>query len=110
MMSPMKVVVSRRDTCRLCGGQYPELVMQLAPTPLANAFVAHECLGEVQETYPLDLFLCHGCGHLQLLDVVDPEVLFRNYIYVSSTSPVSSSTSGYTRIKCSYAWCRPPVR
>lgn len=87
-MSPMKAVVSRRDTCRLCGGHYLELVIQLAPTPLANAFVPAKCLGRVQETYPLDLFLCHGCGHLQLLDVVDPEVLFRNYIYVSSTSPV----------------------
>lgn len=62
--------------------------MQLTPTPLANAFVPAERVGDPQEAYPLDLYLCASCGHLQLLDVVDPEVLFRDYVYVSSTSPV----------------------
>ena len=36
----------------------------------------------------MDLFFCQGCAHLQLLDVVDPGVLFRDYVYASGTSPV----------------------
>ena len=28
------------------------------------------------------------CTHLQLLHIIDPEVLFRHYVYVSGTSPV----------------------
>ena len=41
-----------------------------------------------QEVYPLDVALCGGCGHVQLLQVVDPRILFENYVYVSGTSQV----------------------
>ena len=78
--------VCRRDTCRLCGGDSLELVLPLAPTPTADAYVARERLGEIQETYPLDLFLCRACGHVQMLDVVNPEILYRDYVYTTSTS------------------------
>ena len=76
----------RRNTCRLCDAGDLELVIPLAPTPLADDYVPADRLGEVQETYPLDLFLCLGCGHLQLLDVLNPEVIFRDYLYETSTS------------------------
>jgi len=61
-------------------------VFSLTPTPPANAFVASEQLDETQQVYPLDLNFCEECSHLQLLDVVDPAELFRNYVYVSGTS------------------------
>jgi SAM-dependent methyltransferase len=63
-------------------------VLSLTPTPPANAFVPRERLEERQAAYPLDVHLCRGCGHAQLLDVVDPQILFRDYVYVSGTSPV----------------------
>ena len=84
----MSSPVYRRDDCRFCGSLDQELVLQLAPTPVGADYVPAERLGERQESYPLDLFLCSECGHFQLLDVVDAEVLFRDYVYVSSTSPV----------------------
>ena len=79
--------IFRRDTCRLCGDRDVELVLQLTPTPPVDAYVPPERLNILQEVYPLDLFLCHACGHAQLLDVVSPEVLYRDYIYVTSSSP-----------------------
>ena len=79
---------SRRDTCRLCGGAALVNVFSLAPTPLANAFVTREALGQEQRRYPLDVFFCESCGHLQLLDVIDPVALYEHYVYVSGTSPV----------------------
>ena len=63
-------------------------MLSLAPTPLANAFVAKEALAHVQPVYPLDVYFCGDCTHAQLLDVVDPSVLYRHYVYVSGTSPV----------------------
>jgi SAM-dependent methyltransferase len=78
----------RRDNCRLCGSPELTQVLALAPTPPANAFVAETALNQPQETFPLDVFFCENCGHVQLLDVVDPELLFANYVYVSGTSPV----------------------
>ena len=77
-----------RDTCRLCTSRDVINVFSLAPTPLANAFVTEDKLGLEQERYPLDIWFCNGCGHLQLLDVVDPAVLYEHYVYVSGTSPV----------------------
>jgi SAM-dependent methyltransferase len=50
--------------------------------------VKKEDLSRKEERFPLDLFFCQDCKHLQLLDVVDPLVLFRDYVYVSGTSPV----------------------
>jgi len=48
--------------------------------------VTADRLGQVQESYPIDLFLCRICGHAQLLDVLPPEILYRDYLYVTTSS------------------------
>jgi len=78
----------RRATCRLCHSRNLELVLSLTPTPPANAFITAADLGKEEERFPLDIFFCKDCAHVQLLDVVDPSILFKNYVYVSGTSPV----------------------
>ena len=78
----------RRADCRLCGGTDLTLVVSLTPTPPANAFVSPEDRDKPQAVYPLDVFFCEACAHVQLLDVVDPAHLFEDYVYVSGTSPV----------------------
>jgi SAM-dependent methyltransferase len=83
-----KLPMRAREDCRLCGSRELALVGSLGETPLANAFVKAEDRGKAQERFPLNVYLCRGCGHAQLRDVVDPELLFRDYVYVSSTSPV----------------------
>lgn len=76
---------SVRENCRLCGsGRLPTVVV-LSSTPPANEFVKPDS-GE-QECFPLYLVQCRDCHHVQLPVVVDPERLFRNYVYVSGTSP-----------------------
>lgn len=80
--------VTRRRTCRLCEATQLELVLQLTPTPPANAFVASDQRTMPQAVFPLDVHMCRACGHVQLLDIVDPKVLFADYVYVSGTSPV----------------------
>jgi len=61
--------------------------MELNPTPPADAYVSRERIDEEQETYPLDLLLCHDCSLLQIPDVIDPEVLYGQYLYKTVTSP-----------------------
>lgn len=78
----------RRDCCRLCGGDRLLKVLSLAPSPPANAFVPSSALGREQARIPLDVWFCEGCTHLQLLDVVDPALLFEHYVYASGTSRV----------------------
>lgn len=79
-------VISRRSTCRLCSGQNLDLVFQLAPSPIGDAYVTKGQLRKKQKSYPIDLFLCRECGLSQLLDVIDPEVLYGDYIYLTGSS------------------------
>ncbi len=83
----MTDIYHRRTTCRSCGGSRLYRFLELGPTPLANAFLDSEDRFADERSYPLDAFLCETCGLVQLLDVVDPEVLFRDYVYVTGTSP-----------------------
>jgi SAM-dependent methyltransferase len=75
-----------RDDCRLCGSNDLECVLPIRPSAIGDAFVAADRLSEVQETYPLDTYLCLNCGHLQNLDIIDPELLFKHYTYRTSAS------------------------
>ena len=60
-------------------------VVSLKPSPLANSFLDKDKIEE-EVSYALDLYFCRNCNHVQLLDVVDPELLFNNYVYVSKSS------------------------
>ncbi len=77
-------MLTRRDNCRLCHSRMLDLVLSLGSSALANQFVSDPDIK--QNEFPLDLFQCKGCDHFQLLDIVDPEIMFSNYLYVSGTS------------------------
>ncbi len=78
--------VVHKDACRLCESKRLELVLPLLPSAIGDAFVGPDRLDEPQGTYPLATYLCLDCGHLQNLDVVNPEILFRDYTYRTSVS------------------------
>jgi 2-polyprenyl-3-methyl-5-hydroxy-6-metoxy-1,4-benzoquinol methylase len=60
------------------------MTLDLGTQPMANSFLANE--DDEELTFPLKLNLCRDCFHLQLSHAVDPDLLFRNYLYVSGTS------------------------
>jgi C-methyltransferase C-terminal domain/Putative zinc binding domain/Methyltransferase domain len=82
----MNTTCIRRNTCRLCRSQNLQLVLPIKASALADSYIPAERMHEVQERYPLDVFLCLDCSHVQLVDVVDPRILFSNYLYVTSVS------------------------
>lgn len=85
----MHAILTHNSACRICGtGAKLKRALSFGPTPLANAFLKKSDIHGAEYFFPLDVYLCTGCGLLQLLDVVSPEVLFKDYVYVSSTSPV----------------------
>ena len=76
-----------RTSCRMCAGERLEIVMSLASTPPGNNFLSEAELAGPEKSYPLDLYLCNDCKHLQLGHVVDPRILYqKDYFYVSGTS------------------------
>ena len=78
--------VTRRTTCRSCGGSKLELFLDLGTIPLANSLLTEEQLRQPEPAFPLEVYFCHDCALVQLLHVVNPEVLFSHYLYVSGTS------------------------
>mgnify|MGYP000957833765 CR=1 FL=1 len=71
------------DTCRCCGAADLERVLDLGRQPAANEYVREPV---APTRYPLELFVCRRCWHNQLGVVVDPDAMFRHYLYVSGTS------------------------
>ncbi len=76
----------KRQTCRICGGDHLDMFLSLGNQPLANSFLKTKDEFISEARYPLNVYFCKKCGLVQLLDVIDPEVLFRQYIYISGTS------------------------
>jgi hypothetical protein len=75
-----------RDDCRGCGGRRMERFLALGDQPLANAFPRDPAEFAAEKAYPLDVYFCPDCSLVQLIDVIDPVLLFRDYIYVTGTS------------------------
>jgi SAM-dependent methyltransferase len=80
----MKAKTFRRTNCRLCASPEVELVVALAPIPLAEKYTELASAHDANDVYPIDLYMCKECGHVQVLDVVDSEVLWNNYTYHSA--------------------------
>ncbi len=70
--------------CLCCGSQRLKLVLDLNEQPLANSY--KKTAEETEPYFPLRLNICEDCTHLQLSHAVNPDLLFKNYLYVSGTS------------------------
>ena len=80
--------LSTNRACRIC--KYSKLVQvfSFGLQPLANAFLKRSRLNLKEFFYPLNVYFCQNCYLLQLRDIVSPKILFKDYVYVSSTSSV----------------------
>jgi len=75
-----------RTVCRVCGAGGLARVLSLGEMPPANALRAPAELTNPEVRFPLALALCEACGMVQLGHVVSPELLFRSYLFVTSSS------------------------
>ena len=75
-----------RKKCRLCSSTKFNLVLDLGKQPPSNAFLTKNQLKKVEKKFPLRLYICKKCFHLQLRDVVDKKYLFSHYLYLSGAN------------------------
>jgi len=73
--------------CRMCKSERLSQFFDLGETALANSFLSLKELDKSEPKYPLKVFFCEDCNLSQLIHVVEPEVLFRDYVYFSSGMP-----------------------
>ncbi|HYG76599.1 MAG TPA: class I SAM-dependent methyltransferase [Planctomycetota bacterium] len=72
--------------CRVCHARPIVPFLDLGRTALANSFVKPGHISPNEPKFPLRVALCESCGLVQIDEEVPPEVLFKDYIYVSGTS------------------------
>lgn len=73
-------------TCRVCRGETLHKFLSFGPMPLANRFLREDQLNMPEPYYPLDVYHCNTCGLVQLGFTVPPEVMFKDYPYLTSPS------------------------
>ncbi len=81
-------LIKKVARCRVCKENDFTKVLTFGPTPLANAFLSKDKIDREEYFYPLDVYFCNNCKFLTLGHVVSPVALFKDYVYVSSTSQV----------------------
>jgi len=78
----------QRNHCNLCHSKEIECVIGLEPVPCVSPNVGESAEAREAATIrvPLDVYLCHGCGHIQLAHIIDPALQYTHYQYRTSIS------------------------
>uniref|UniRef100_A0A6M3XTL1 Putative methyltransferase n=1 Tax=viral metagenome TaxID=1070528 RepID=A0A6M3XTL1_9ZZZZ len=77
--------MKHNSNCGICNGTDLVQVLDLGEMPLANAFITKAEFAD-EKKYPLRVYFCRTCKSVQLLDIIDPEIVFKKYEYLTSAS------------------------
>jgi len=83
--------MERIKSCRVCKSQSIIEILDLGEQPFANSLL--ENLDEKENYYPLSLSWCPNCSLVQLNQTAEPEDLFSNYVWITSTSKAAREHS-----------------
>ena len=75
------------DTCRACAADAVRPFFDLGLLPLAGGFLRGPEEIPAEQRYPLLIGLCDKCSLVQIVDPVDPEILFGDYSFATGTVP-----------------------
>ncbi len=79
---------SAEARCRSCGRQGLDLFLDFGMMPPSDGILTEEQLAGPELMFPLEVAFCPDCTLVQILETVDPDVLFgRGFPYFSSFSP-----------------------
>lgn len=76
--------IKKLSNCLCCNYSNLIEVLDLGEQPLANSY--KKLPEDLEPFFPLKLNFCKKCTHLQLSHAVNPDLLFKNYLYVSGTT------------------------
>jgi cyclopropane fatty-acyl-phospholipid synthase-like methyltransferase len=72
--------------CRICKGGNLIEFLDLGIQPHCNSFLREDQLKDPEPKYPLKMMFCPDCKLAQLSYVVDADIMFKDYLYVSGTT------------------------
>lgn len=76
----------RLKNCRICGSARIKQFLSLHYMPIPNGFVPKKDIKKKEFHFPLKVCVCTDCWLVQLTHVIPAEIMFRNYLYIPSTS------------------------
>lgn len=76
--------LTENKKCLACGHDHLVGVLDLNDQPLANSYKKTQ--DEPEASYPLKINRCVYCYHVQLSHSVNPDLIYKNYLYVSGTT------------------------
>lgn len=76
----------RLSKCRICKSRKLFHFLSLSSMPIPNGFLEKKQLSEPEQKYPLSVCVCRNCWLVQLEYVIPSEIMFKNYLYIPSTS------------------------
>lgn len=77
------MIYTKRDSCASCGSADLAVVMDYGPTTLAGFFPTTPHVPS-DRRFPMALVHCRDCYLMQIDGIIDPDVLFKDYRYLSS--------------------------
>ena len=80
--------------CRICRSTELEPILEFGSVALADSFLSSLDAIDGEPRYPLTLAFCRECAHLQILQVLDPTLLFSNYVWETG---IPASIKDYCR-------------
>ena len=75
----------KNTNCRVCDNNVLKTYLDLGAQPPSNSFVNKDEL-KYEKFFSLKVQLCENCGLSQLDTIVSPDDVFKDYMYLSSTS------------------------
>ena len=92
-MYEKKENISYLNKCKICGNKNLKKVIKLNEQYISATFVKSNENNDLKKIKtPLTLSLCvdngdkKNCGHLQLYEMINPDLLYRKYFYRSATN------------------------
>jgi len=74
----------KNNKCRICNNSKLHVYLDLGKQPPSNSFIKSRNIKE--KKFPLKVQICENCGLSQLDTIVSPKSIFKDYVYLSSTS------------------------
>ena len=71
--------------CRCCGERDLEKILDYGKVALADNFLKEEEIAS-EKKYPLKLCFCKKCYHVQIDEIINPVVLFEDYVWETGIS------------------------
>ena len=94
-MSLNDKIISYLSGCKICGNTNLKNVIKLNEQYISATFVKSNKKNDLKKIKtPLTLSLCdqskknNSCGHLQLYEIINPDLLYRQYFYRSTTNDI----------------------